>query len=82
MHIHGKGEKSTGKAHPIRSALGTVAEFRAEQEGIEHGVDNARQVAGAKAKAAVANAKVVIAQKKRDIEKRIDDVRAGARNRK
>jgi hypothetical protein len=78
--MNDKDTKASANAHPIRKALGKVAELQAEKAAIEHEVGNVRGVAGAKAKAAVANAKVVIAEKKREIEKRIDDARVAAHN--
>jgi hypothetical protein len=76
MSTEGKDAKPAN-SHRIRNALNTAAGLRAEKSAIEHRVENTVDVVEAKAKAAAANAKVEMANKKREIEKRVDDARVG-----
>jgi hypothetical protein len=76
MSTDGKDAKKPANSR-IRNALNTAAGLRAEKSAIEHRVENARDVVEAKAKAAAAKAKVDMAEKKEEIEKRVDDARVG-----
>jgi hypothetical protein len=57
---------------------------KAKQEitRIEHDGKGARDVAKAKVNATIAEAEAAVAEKKREIEKRIDDARVNARKNK
>lgn len=78
MNSRSKDKEATPDSHAIRDALGKAADLRAKAKAVEHDVTGAREIVEAKAKAAAANAKVVIAETKREIEQRVDDARIAA----
>jgi hypothetical protein len=73
-----KDAQSPERDHPVRDALGTATRLHAERVAIEHDAKNARDVVSAKVNAATAKAKVDIAEAKRDVQQRIDEVRVDA----
>ena len=75
MSTEGKDAKKPASGNRFRKALDTAAGLRAEKEAITHRVESSRDIVEAKAKAAVAEARVELAEGKRDIEKRVDDAR-------
>jgi hypothetical protein len=77
MSTEGKDEKKPANNHRVRDGLKKATGLFAEKSAIEHRVENNLDVIEAKAKAVAAKAKVAIAEKKREIEKRVDDARVG-----
>jgi hypothetical protein len=65
-------------ADSIRDALGKTDRIRAEAMRLEHDAKGARDVAGAKTKAALAEAEAAITEKKREVEKQVDDALVNA----
>jgi len=75
MSTEGKDAKKPPNNDRIRNGLDKAAGLFAEKSAIEHRLENTRDVVEAKAKAVAAMAKVELAEKKREIEKRVDDAR-------
>jgi hypothetical protein len=81
MSSDDKDTQASASNHPVRDALGTAAGLHAEKKAIEHDIENARQVASAEAKAVAADAKLGMAEAKRELQERIDDARVNAHKR-
>ena len=76
-----KDEKTT-KGQRVREALRTLANARARKNELRHSAENAGDVARARAHAASANVELRGAETRRDVQKRVDQARVDATNRK
>ena len=72
----------TSNKERVREALRTLANARARKTALRHRVENAGDVARARAHATSANIQLGAAEARRDVQKRVDEARVDATRRK